>query len=139
MQLINKRLPPLGGECDDCTITTTTPLPALYNYDYRELYREADILSEEQDIRQELYDGKKRDFERRVQYVGSVMAGMAEGKFLQPYDRSLLEPTHDAIQVQLRQTLKREDMPVMFVRHEEDFPPGYFGEESSEEEESEED
>jgi hypothetical protein len=119
--------------------STTTTLPTLYNYDYNELRREADILAEEQEIRGELYEGKKRDFTRRLKFVGSVMSEMEKGDFLRPPDRTLLQPTHDDVQVQLRQTLRREEVPVMFVRHEEDFPPGYFGESSSDNEESEDD
>ena len=119
--------------------STTTTLPLLYNHDYKELRREAEILAEEQEIRGELYEGKKRDFTRRLQFVGAVMSGMEKGDFLQPPDTSLLQPTHDDVQVQLRQTLRREEVPVMFVRHEEDYPPGYFGESSSDNEESEDD
>lgn len=94
---------------------------AVATINYGERYRELAVLLDQQEIRAEIYDGFRKDYDNHVTYVSSVMTAMAEGNFSTTiHDKKLLIPTHSHKVLQLMSRLRRETIPIMFVKHEAD-------------------
>lgn len=111
---------------------------AISVVNYPEKYRELAVLQDQQDIRAEVYEGYRKDYDNHVKYVGSVMDAMSQGNFSTTiHDKNLLIPTHSHKVLQLMSRLRRETVPIMFVKHDEE-GSDESGEETSESDEEEE-
>lgn len=95
-----------------------TQLPLFHPVPYNELYEEQRILFEQRDIHKKAYEETKRLYKNQTAYIETAVTAMADGQHKADYPVSS-SALKDIPELELsRMRLQRDDVPVMFVRHE---------------------